>query len=254
MKKYIDQNFRPDAFCTHLDRVHFAGLYRRGYRLILLDLDNTLAEHGASEADEYAKNAVKLITEQGFACWIITNAARKRGEAYAASIPVPVAAMAGKPSSRAVRKVCAETMIRPEKTVLIGDQLFTDVWCAKRAGCHAILVQPRSSHEAWNVKLKRWLEKPLYRKFRISSVRWRNGFRSGRMALGRAEGAGSSGSWARIHAGVSVMDSPRRRVGEPPPIRFPARRTTTWPGASPHPPPDAGRRTPGPRDGPGRRA
>ena len=44
-------------------------------------------------------------------------------------------------------------------TVFVGDQLFTDVWGAKRAGIHNILVQPMNPKEEIQIVLKRYLEK-----------------------------------------------------------------------------------------------
>lgn len=44
-------------------------------------------------------------------------------------------------------------------TVFVGDQLFTDVWGAKRAGIHNILVRPIHPKEEIQIVLKRYLEK-----------------------------------------------------------------------------------------------
>lgn len=44
-------------------------------------------------------------------------------------------------------------------TIFVGDQLFTDVWGAKRAGIHNILVQPMNPKEEIQIVLKRYLEK-----------------------------------------------------------------------------------------------
>lgn len=177
MKHIIDKNFRPDAFYPGLDRVHFAGLYRRGFRLIMLDLDNTLSAHGTYEADHYARQCVDIILSHGFACWLVTNAKKKRGEAYARSLNIPVRAMAGKPSAAAVLQVCHDTDIPPHQAVMIGDQLFTDIWSAKRAGCHAVLVKPRFTGEAPHIRFKRWLERPFYRRFRINMGSQKKGSR-----------------------------------------------------------------------------
>lgn len=46
-----------------------------------------------------------------------------------------------------------------ESTVFIGDQLFTDVWGAKRAGIPNILVKPIHPREEIQIVLKRYLEK-----------------------------------------------------------------------------------------------
>ena len=44
-------------------------------------------------------------------------------------------------------------------TVFIGDQLFTDIWGAKRAGIRNILVKPIHPKEEIQIVLKRYLEK-----------------------------------------------------------------------------------------------
>ena len=46
-----------------------------------------------------------------------------------------------------------------ENTVFIGDQLFTDVYGAKRTGMHNILVKPIHPKEEIQIVLKRKLEK-----------------------------------------------------------------------------------------------
>lgn len=43
-------------------------------------------------------------------------------------------------------------------TVFIGDQLFTDVWGARRVGIHSILVKPINPKEEIQIVLKRRLE------------------------------------------------------------------------------------------------
>ena len=46
-----------------------------------------------------------------------------------------------------------------KSTVFIGDQLFTDIWGAKRAGIRNILVKPLHPKEEIQIVLKRYLEK-----------------------------------------------------------------------------------------------
>ena len=46
-----------------------------------------------------------------------------------------------------------------ENSLFIGDQLFTDVWGAKRAGIRNILVKPIHPKEEIQIVLKRYLER-----------------------------------------------------------------------------------------------
>ena len=47
----------------------------------------------------------------------------------------------------------------PENTLFVGDQLFTDVWGAKKAGIKTYLTKPIHPKEEIQIVLKRILEK-----------------------------------------------------------------------------------------------
>ena len=46
-----------------------------------------------------------------------------------------------------------------DNTLFIGDQLFTDIWGAKKAGLKNILLNPIDKREEIQIVLKRFLEK-----------------------------------------------------------------------------------------------
>ena len=50
-------------------------------------------------------------------------------------------------------------------TVLMGDQVFTDVWAAHNAGIRAILVPPINDKRDLLTRFKRLLERPVLRKY-----------------------------------------------------------------------------------------
>lgn len=159
--------FEPDEFYESVANIDFADLKKRGYRLVLLDLDNTLGSHGSMRADEYAIKCVAAISDQDLDCWIITNARKSRAARYASSLNLPYIALAGKPSPKAVLRACQAAGLGPDRAVLIGDQLLTDIGCANRAGSLSILVRPRFAAEPLNVRVKRFLERPLYRRYNL---------------------------------------------------------------------------------------
>lgn len=66
---------------------------------------------------------------------------------------------AHKPSIRNYLKAMEIMGTDRDSTVFIGDQLFTDVWGAKRAGIPNILVKPIHPKEEIQIVLKRYLEK-----------------------------------------------------------------------------------------------
>ena len=53
-----------------------------------------------------------------------------------------------------------------ETTVFVGDQLFTDIFGAKRIGLRNFLVKPIDEHEEIQIVLKRKLEKIVLKEYR----------------------------------------------------------------------------------------
>ena len=50
----------------------------------------------------------------------------------------------------------------PKHTLFIGDQIFTDVWGANRAGIYTMLTQPvDKSTDEIQIVIKRWFEGPF---------------------------------------------------------------------------------------------
>ena len=129
--------FFPDEYVASTYVIPFEELYEKGYRGVLFDIDNTLVPHGAP-ADERAKKLFARLKEIGFSCCLISNNQEPRVKMFNEEIQVPYIYNAHKPSTKNYRKAM-ELMGTDEKNSLfVGDQLFTDVFGAKRAGMHNI--------------------------------------------------------------------------------------------------------------------
>ena len=84
---------------------------------------------------------------------------------------------AHKPSTRNYLRAMEIMGTDRRSSVFIGDQLFTDVWGAKRAGIPNILVKPIHPKEEIQIVLKRYLEKLCYistRRVRDTKKRLKN--------------------------------------------------------------------------------
>jgi uncharacterized protein len=168
MLKWFDNLLRPDEYYIDLLQIDFARYASQGFRLVMLDIDNTLGPHGAMAADQFARNAVAAVQAAGLLCWLVSNGSRRRIRRYAATLNLPSVPMANKPSTRGLLQACHETGVPPAQAILIGDQMITDIVSARRAGCRAVLVQQLGVHESWNIRLKRRLEKLLLRRYHLS--------------------------------------------------------------------------------------
>ena len=152
------ERFYPDEYLDSTYSIDFAELAKKGYRGVLFDIDNTLVPHGAP-ADERAKALFARLKAIGFRCCLISNNQKPRVEMFNKDIQVDYVYNAHKPSTRNYLRAMEIMGTDRRSSVFIGDQLFTDVWGAKRAGIPNILVKPIHPKEEIQIVLKRYLEK-----------------------------------------------------------------------------------------------
>lgn len=150
--------FFPDDYQMSTYEVDFEGLYKEGYRGILFDIDNTLVVHGGP-ADEKAKKLFQRLRELGFESCLISNNKEPRVKMFNEAIQTNYIFDAHKPSTKNYIKAMEIMGTNSSNTIFIGDQLFTDVWGAKRTGIRNILVKPIHPSEEIQIVLKRYLEK-----------------------------------------------------------------------------------------------
>ena len=152
------QTFFPDEYLDSAYQVDYEALYEEGCRGIIFDIDNTLVPHGAP-ADERAEQLFARLKKLGFSCCLLSNNQYNRVSSFNRNIQVRFIENAHKPSTKNYVKAMELMGTNLDNTVFIGDQLFTDVYGAKRTGMRNILVKPIHPKEEIQIVLKRKLEK-----------------------------------------------------------------------------------------------
>lgn len=150
--------FFPDECVESTYRINFEKLYEEGYRGLIFDIDNTLVPHGAP-ADERAIALFRRLKAIGFSCCLLSNNQFERVDSFNRKVQVYFIEDAHKPSTKNYEKAMKLMHTDKSNTIFIGDQLFTDVFGAKRTGIRNILVQPIHPKEEIQIVLKRYLEK-----------------------------------------------------------------------------------------------
>ena len=156
----------PDATAHSAYDIDYAGLYRRGYRGIIYDIDNTLVLPDAP-ADERAVSLIAALKDMGFAVTVVSNNKGPRVASFAEAVRVSYVPKAGKPLGKGYSRAMQIMGTVPETTVVIGDQIFTDIWGGNLAGTYNILTEPFTDREEIQIILKRILEKPVLRLYRM---------------------------------------------------------------------------------------
>lgn len=150
--------FFPDEYLDSTYKIDFESFYRKGYRGIIFDIDNTLVPHGAP-ADKQAVRLFRRLKSIGFQCCLLSNNQHERVSSFNSKVQVHFIEDAHKPSRKNYRKAMELMGTDTGNTLFVGDQLFTDVYGAKRTGIYNILVKPIHHKEEIQIVLKRKLEK-----------------------------------------------------------------------------------------------
>ena len=151
----------PSEFASSFYNYDFGAAYGRGKRLILFDIDNTLVPHGAP-SDERCSSKIAELKTEGFALCAVSNNKEPRVKSFCDSLGVPYVYDADKPSVRGYEQAMRLSGVGREETIFFGDQIFTDIFGAHRAGLDSVLVKPIDlSTDEIQIKFKRILEKPV---------------------------------------------------------------------------------------------
>lgn len=150
--------FYPDVYLDSAYEIDYEGLYEKGYRAVIFDVDNTLVPHGAP-ADERSIALFERLRKIGYRSMLLSNNKEPRVKTFHDQVKSPYIFKANKPFPGSYRRAMEQMETTPEHTVFVGDQLFTDVWGAKRAGIRTYLVKPIHPKEEIQIVLKRVLER-----------------------------------------------------------------------------------------------
>jgi len=155
LKKY----FKPDIYLESIAYLDTGKLFKSGIRILLVDLDNTLSEHGSVNPDTFALEQIKRVELSGIKCIIFSNAMGNRAKEFSDNMGIDCITKPIKPTKRGIKKFFAKyPEFGRDEVAIIGDQLFTDVLTGKRSKIYTILVNPLFDKETGQVKLKRIIE------------------------------------------------------------------------------------------------
>lgn len=155
----------PDYYFNTFDEASVEFLQSIGIKGIILDVDNTLEPYENALPGERVITWLSKLREAGISAAIVSNNNGKRINTFNSVLGLHVFFKAAKPFKKNVLKAMSAIGTDKTNTILMGDQIFTDVWAARNAGIPAILVPPIKDKTDIFTKFKRLLEKPIIRKY-----------------------------------------------------------------------------------------
>lgn len=124
----------------HIDPAFFT---RHGIRLLLCDLDYTLAPKSQPEPDDALRRWLSEVQAAGVTVMILSNnRSGKRVNDFCRTLGIDYVGHAQKPSPKGLRRAMARAGVTERETAMLGDKLLTDVLAANLSGVTALMVEP----------------------------------------------------------------------------------------------------------------
>lgn len=161
----------PDEVVASVSEIQPESLKQRGIQAVLLDLDNTLVPWQKVDVPETVRQWIEAMKSAGLRLCLVSNTRRRRRlEMLAKELGVAYVPKAFKPRRYGLRQALEQLQATPQQAVMIGDQVFTDVWGGNRMGMRTILVLPMARREFIGTKVSRLLERILLWGYRRAGI------------------------------------------------------------------------------------
>ncbi len=158
-------SFVPDYRFNKFNEVTADFLVSLGVKGVILDIDNTLEPYENALPGEHVLEWLNSLYSAGIKTAIVSNNDKARVALFNKDIEMPAYYKGKKPFKKYLIRAMIDMGTNETNTVLMGDQVFTDIWAAHNAGIRGILVPPIKDKTDPFTKFKRILEKPFLRSY-----------------------------------------------------------------------------------------
>lgn len=162
----IKTYFMPNDYVQSVFQIDIEKLANSGFKGIITDLDNTLVGWDVKTPTKEIQKWFKKANDLGLTITIVSNNNEKRVSGFSKDLDVDFIFKARKPMGRAFKKAIQHMNIKPEETIVIGDQMLTDVLGGNNNGLYTIMVVPVKKTDGFLTRLNRIIERRLLNYFK----------------------------------------------------------------------------------------
>lgn len=162
----ICKRFYPDYMYVSVQDIEGDFFKKRNIKYALIDIDNTLVPYTVPLPTEESRKFLARLEEEGVSYCFLSNNNRERAEMFAEALGAKYVSDAKKPMLTGLKKAMKILGADSRHTIVIGDQIFTDVLTGRRAKMMTMLVRPIEDKETAFFKFKRAMEGVVLRNYK----------------------------------------------------------------------------------------
>lgn len=154
--------FKPTFWLKNVMQIDKAFLKKNRVRALILDMDNTLSMHDDPAAEDGVLDWLDEMRELGVKMRVVSNNNTRRVEPLARALGLEFTANGAKPLTFGINRAVRAMKVSRRETLVVGDQIFTDVMAGNLAGIRTVLVEPFHLENKWTFMLKRRVESLVF--------------------------------------------------------------------------------------------
>lgn len=155
LRKFFPYEYVKDVFS-----IDYEKLAESGYKAIIFDIDNTLVHHG-DDSNKRVDDLFRQIHSKGLKTLLLSNNSAERIERFIKNIDTLYIEEAEKPDKAGYIRALEMLDVKKEEAIVIGDQIFTDIYGANKCGIPCVLVEFIRKDKNAKTGKKRMLEKVI---------------------------------------------------------------------------------------------
>jgi HAD superfamily phosphatase (TIGR01668 family) len=170
MKK-LSKLLKPKEFAPSLFGLDFTRLKEQGLKYIILDIDDTLIPREVNEVYPQVLEFIEELKSLGFKICLTSNSRHPlRVQYIGKTLGLPFSSLSLKPLPFAFDRALEVLGAKPEETMVVGDQLFTDILGGNLRNLYTIFVAPMSKEVFFLRQWMRWIEEWLITRWRAEEA------------------------------------------------------------------------------------
>ena len=158
---------KPDIKLRGITDITVELLKQHDIKALLLDVDNTMSTHHGTVLTDGLMEWIAKMQESEIKLMVLSNSKRFRIEPFAARIGLPFISLGCKPLPTGYLRGVKALGEKRKNVAIVGDQIFTDILGGNIVGVKSILLTPIKLEDGWSFKVRRKLEKKLYKKYKF---------------------------------------------------------------------------------------
>ena len=151
---------KPNVYLESLTKIDLKKIKNKmKIKGIIMDLDNTAVAWGKDDVDENISQWINEAKRMKMPLCLVSNTHSRRVKRFADIFNIPFLSNSFKPFHLSFNKAIKILGTEYSETIVIGDQIFTDILGGNRLNMYTVLVAPLEKRDSIGTFIQRSLEK-----------------------------------------------------------------------------------------------